>query len=59
VIVRVRDLGPDVKRKLSQAGVRVIAEMPTAKAMIGTVAVGKIAALADLEEVTFISPHTW
>ena len=57
LIVRVRELKPETIEQLKKLGFTVLAEMSSAKAIVGSIAVEKISALAEIEAVTFISPQ--
>ncbi len=57
VIVRVKELKPETIENLKKLGFEVLTEMPSAKAVVGRIAIEKIAALAELDAVTFISPQ--
>lgn len=57
VIVRVRELTPDIVEELKKLGFEVLAEMPSGNAIVGRIAVGQISALAEMEPVKFVSPH--
>ncbi|MCO6511993.1 MAG: VWA domain-containing protein [Aridibacter famidurans] len=57
LIVRLNALDAATVRVLKAAGFTVLVEMGSAKAVVGSIDVGKIAALAEIEAVTFISPQ--
>ena len=57
LIVRLTDLKPEAVEQLKKLGFEVLTEMPSANAVVGRIAVEKIAALAELDGVTFISPQ--
>ncbi len=55
IIVRLKELKPETIEKLKNLGFQVLAEMPTANAVVGSIEIGKLAALAELDAVKFIS----
>ena len=57
LIVRVWELKPETIAQLKSLGFTVLTEMTSAKAIVGSIAVEKITALAEIEAVTFISPQ--
>ncbi len=57
IVVRVGELKPETVAALKNLGFEVLTEMTAAKAIVGRIAVEKIAAIAELEAVTFISPQ--
>ncbi|MDQ3800359.1 MAG: TonB family protein [Acidobacteriota bacterium] len=57
IIVRLRQLTPEAIAGLKTLGFESLAEMPSANAVVGRIAPEKLAALAELEAVTFISPQ--
>ncbi len=57
IIVRVKEIKPETVEELKKLGFESIAEMTSAKALVGRIAIEKIAALAEIEAVTFISPQ--
>ncbi|HEX8248175.1 MAG TPA: marine proteobacterial sortase target protein [Pyrinomonadaceae bacterium] len=57
VIVRLKQLKPETIAELKNLGFEVLTEMPSAKALVGRIAVEKLSALAEMEAVTFISPQ--
>ncbi|MEZ5429305.1 MAG: VIT domain-containing protein [Pyrinomonadaceae bacterium] len=57
VTVRVTSLTPEVIAGLKNLGFEVLAEMASARALVGQIPIEKISALAELEAVTFISPQ--
>ena len=58
IIVRLRELKPETAAALKNLGFETVAEMASAKAIVGRIAVEKLAALAELDAVTFISPQS-
>ena len=58
LIVRVAELKPETVAALKNLGFEVLTEMPSANAVVGRIAIEKIAALAEIEAVTFISAQT-
>ncbi|MBS1794461.1 MAG: VWA domain-containing protein [Acidobacteria bacterium] len=56
LIVRVDRLTPETVQALKNAGFEVLTEMTSSNAVVGRIAIEKIAALAELEAVTYISP---
>ncbi len=58
IIVRVKELKPETTAELKKLGFESITEMTSANAVVGRIAVEKIAALAELDAVTFISPQS-
>jgi Ca-activated chloride channel family protein len=57
IIVRLKELKPETIAELKKLGFEVLTEMTSANAVVGRIAVEKIAALAELDAVTFISPQ--
>jgi Ca-activated chloride channel family protein len=57
VIVRLKELKPETVEELKKLGFEVLTEMPSANAVVGRITIEKLAALAELESVTFISPQ--
>lgn len=57
IIVRVRELKPETAAELKTLGFETVTEMTGANAVVGRIAIEKIAALAELDAVTFISPQ--
>ncbi|MGI9054427.1 MAG: energy transducer TonB, partial [Pyrinomonadaceae bacterium] len=57
LIVRVKELKPETISELKSLGFEVLTELPSAKAIVGRIAIEKIAELAEIETVTFISPQ--
>jgi Ca-activated chloride channel homolog len=57
IIVRVKELKPETIAELKKFGFEVLTEMTSANAVVGRIAVEKIAALAEIDAVTFISPQ--
>ncbi len=57
IIVRVKELKPETIAELKKLGFEVLTEMTSANAVVGRIAIEKIAALAEIEAVTFISPQ--
>ena len=57
IIVRVKELNPETIAEMKKLGFEVLTEMNSANALVGKIAVEKIAALAEIEAVTFISPQ--
>ncbi|MCD9185544.1 MAG: marine proteobacterial sortase target protein [Pyrinomonadaceae bacterium] len=55
IIVRVSDLNAETVNALKAAGFEVLTEMASSNAVVGKLAVEKLAALAELDAVTFIS----
>jgi Ca-activated chloride channel family protein len=58
LLVRVADLGPETLAALKSAGFEILTDVPSINAVVGRIAIEKIAALAELDAVTFISPQT-
>ncbi len=57
IIVRLKELKPETVEELKKLGFEVLTEMPSANAVVGRIAIEKIAELAELDGVTFISPQ--
>ena len=57
IVVRLRQLTPAAVEELKKLGFEVLTEMPSANAVVGRVPLEKLAALAALDAVTFISPQ--
>lgn len=57
VIVRLKELKPETVEEMKKLGFEVLTEMATANAVVGRLPVEKIAALKEIEAVTFISPQ--
>jgi hypothetical protein len=57
LIVRLKELKPETVDELKKFGFEVLSEMPSAKAVVGRIAIEKISALAKIDAVTFISPQ--
>ena len=57
IIVRVKELNPATVAELKSLGFETVTEMASANAVVGRIAVEKIAALAEIDAVTFISPQ--
>jgi len=57
IIVRVKELKPETIAELKKLGFEVLTEMISANAVVGRIAIEKIAALAEIDQVTFISPQ--
>ncbi len=57
ITVRLKDLNSATIERLKKLGFTVITEIPSAKAVVGSIAIEKISALAEIEAVTFISPQ--
>lgn len=57
LIVRLSELKPETIAQLKNLGFTILTEMPSAKAVVGSIAIDKISALAEIEGVTFISPQ--
>jgi Ca-activated chloride channel family protein len=57
IIVRVKELKPETIAELKKLGFEVLTEVTSANAVVGRIAVEKIAALAEIDAVTFISPQ--
>jgi Ca-activated chloride channel homolog len=57
LVVRLKELKPETIEQLKKLGFTVLTEMPSAKAIVGSIAIEKLSALAEIEAVTFISPQ--
>ncbi len=57
IIVRVKELKPETIAELKKLGFEVLTEMTSANAVVGRIAIEKIAALAEIDAVTFVSPQ--
>jgi Ca-activated chloride channel homolog len=57
VIVRLKELTPAAVEELKKLGFEVVTEMSSAKAVVGRIAIEKLAALTELDGVRFISPQ--
>jgi Ca-activated chloride channel family protein len=57
LIVRVKELKPETVEQLKNLGLEVLTEMQSSNAVVGRIPIEKIAALAELDAVTFISPQ--
>ncbi|HEY8560291.1 MAG TPA: VIT domain-containing protein [Pyrinomonadaceae bacterium] len=57
VVVRLKALTPAAVDELKKIGFEVLTEMPSANAVVGRVEIEKLAALAELDRVTFVSPQ--
>jgi len=57
VVVRLKELKPETVAELKKLGFEVLTEMASAKAVVGRIAIEKIAALAEIDAVTFVSPQ--
>ncbi|HXG83155.1 MAG TPA: hypothetical protein VNI84_03920, partial [Pyrinomonadaceae bacterium] len=57
IIVRVKELKPETIAELKKLGFEVLTEMISANALVGRIPIEKIAALAEIDAVTFISPQ--
>ncbi len=57
IIVRVKELKSETIAELKKLGFEVLTEMTSANAIVGRIAIEKIAALAEIDQVTFISPQ--
>ena len=57
VIVRLTELKPETVDSLKKLGLEVLAELSSANAVVGRIPIEKIAELAELDVVTFISPQ--
>jgi Ca-activated chloride channel family protein len=58
ILVRLKEMKPETAAQLKNLGFEIVAEMASAKAIVGRIAVEKLAALAELDAVTFISPQS-
>jgi len=57
IVVRLKELKAESIETLKKLGFEVLTEMPSANAVVGRIAIEKLAALAELDAVTFISPQ--
>lgn len=57
IVVRLKDLKPETVLQLKTLGFEVLTELQSANAIVGRIAIEKLAALTELEAVTFISPQ--
>ncbi|HUF03582.1 MAG TPA: VIT domain-containing protein [Aridibacter sp.] len=57
LIVRVKALDGATLQELKRAGLTVLVQMGSAKAVVGSIEIRKIASLAEIDSVTFISPQ--
>lgn len=57
IIVRLKELKPETIEELKKLGFEVLTEMASARAVVGRIAVEKIASLTEIDAVTFISPQ--
>jgi len=57
IVVRLVDLKPETVSALKALGVEILTEVTSVNAVVGRIPIEKIAALAELEVVTFISPQ--
>ncbi len=57
ISVRVKELKPETVAELKKIGFEIVTEMISANAVVGRIAVEKIASLAELDAVTFVSPQ--
>ena len=57
IVVRLKQLTPAAVAELKTLGFESLVEMPSANAIVGRIAVEKLAALAEFDAVTFISPQ--
>jgi Ca-activated chloride channel family protein len=57
IIVRLKDLNPETVEELKKSGFEILTEIAAAKAVVGRIAIEKLAGLTELEAVTFISPQ--
>ncbi len=53
--MRLKEIKPETIKELQNLGFKILTEMPTANAVVGSIEIGKIADLAELDAVTFIS----
>jgi hypothetical protein len=58
IVVRVKELKPETVAELKKLGLEVVTEMTSANAVVGRISIEKIVALAELDQVIFISPQT-
>jgi Ca-activated chloride channel homolog len=57
IVVRLKELTPETIAELQKLGFEVLTEMASAKAIVGRIVVEKLSALAEIDDVTFISPQ--
>jgi len=57
ITVRLKELKPETVEELKKLGFEVLTELPSANAVVGRIPIEKIAALTELDAVTFISPQ--
>jgi hypothetical protein len=57
IIVRLKELKPETVEELKKLGFEVLTEMQSSNAVVGRIAIEKLAMLAELDAVTFISPQ--
>lgn len=57
ITVRLKELKPATIEELKKLGFEVLTELSSANAVVGRLSIEKIAALAELDAVTFISPQ--
>ncbi len=57
ITVRLKELKPATVEELKKLGFEVLTELTSANAVVGRIPVEKIAALVELDAVTFISPQ--
>lgn len=57
VTLRLKDLKPETIAQLKALGFEVLTEIQSANAVVGRIAIEKLADLAQIESVTFISPQ--
>ncbi len=57
ITVRLKELKPATVEELKKLGFEVLTELSSANAVVGRIAIEKLAMLAELEAVTFISPQ--
>ena len=57
IVVRLKQLKPENVAELKKLGFEVLTEITSANAVVGRIAIEKIAALAELDQVIYISPQ--
>ena len=57
ILIRLKELKPETIEELKKAGFEVLTEVAAIKGVVGRIAIEKLAALAELDAVTFISPQ--
>jgi len=57
ITVRLKELKPATVEELKKLGFEVLTELSSANAVVGRLSIEKIASLAELDAVTFISPQ--